>query len=291
MKRFIVACVLGFLGALSLVRADTTIDPTNFSAYAANAGWVNARGDVTNGALIGRSYCTGCLWSANCGWISLGNGPTNGWQYSNASANDWGVNHDGQGRLTGYAYGANIGWVNFEQTYGQPVIDLQTGNLSGYAYGANIGWISLSNAQAFVKTDRLDSGPDSDGDGLPDAYEYSHTNTLAALDGRFGHDADGDGVSDLQEAAADTDPFDPASRFAITGSQRLSETNRLTWTVRPTRLYRVEQTGMLTNNALWPDSGLGQMSPPFSATMTRDVVSPASTTGFYRVKVVVPLRP
>lgn len=291
MPRFMLIYFLVLMGVACLVQADTTIDSTNFCAYAANVGWVNARGDVTHGALIGRSYCTGCLWSANCGWISLGNGPTNGWLYSNASTNDWGVNHDGQGRLSGYAYGANIGWINFEQTYGQPMIDLQTGNLSGYIYGANVGWISLSNTQARVMTDRLDSGPDSDGDGLPDAYEYSHTNTLAALDGRLGHDADGDGVSDLQEAAADTDPFDNTSRLAITDSQRLSETNRLTWTIRPTRLYRVEQTTVLTNGATWSDSGLGQFLPAAGATMTRDVLSPASTTGFYRVKAVVPLSP
>ena len=53
--------------------------------------------------------------------------PTNGHAYANNSAADWGVNHDGAGRLTGYAWGANIGWVAFEQTHGQPQVDLRTG--------------------------------------------------------------------------------------------------------------------------------------------------------------------
>lgn len=288
MKRMIIMGILAVIVGVSWVQADTSINSTNFCAYAANVGWINARGDVTNGAVIGQLYCTGYLWSANCGWISLGNRPTNGWQYSNASATDWGVNHDGQGRLSGYAYGANIGWINFEQTYGQPRIDLLTGNLSGFVYGANIGWISLSNAQAFVKTDRLDAGPDSDGDGLSDAYEYRYTNNLAALSG-LGHDADGDGATDLQEAGAGTDPLNSASLFAVTAQQRLSATNRLTWTITPTRVYRIESTVTLTNNAPWSDSGLGQMLPDPGSLMTRDSVSPASTTRFYRVKAIVPL--
>jgi hypothetical protein len=75
--------------------AAATINATNRHAYGANIGWLDARGDAANGAVIGQFFCTGHVWSANCGWISLGNGPTNGWQYGNAAAADWGVNHDG----------------------------------------------------------------------------------------------------------------------------------------------------------------------------------------------------
>jgi hypothetical protein len=270
--------------------AATSIDPAHPYAYGANVGWVNFRGDVANGAVLGQSYCTGYVWSANCGWICLGNGPTNGWQYSNTAANDWGVNHDGLGNLTGYAYGANVGWIAFEQTNGLPRVDLLTGNLSGYAYGANIGWISLSNAQAFVQTDTLSPGPDTDGDGIPDPWEYRMAGNKTTLWGD-GHDADGDGASDVQEAGADTDPLDETDFLAITALHRLSDTNHLTWTIEPTRLYRLEHTAALTNGASWPDSGLGQMIPDPGATMTRGVFDPASTTRFYRVKAVVPLSP
>ena len=61
------------------------------------------------------------------------------------------MNHDGRGNLRGFAYGANIGWINFE-TNGGPKIDLLTGNLSGYIYSANCGWI-MSRAGTCYKCD------------------------------------------------------------------------------------------------------------------------------------------
>jgi len=135
MKKTLLLLLLAVLLSFNLVTAyaGTTVSATNHYAYGGNIGWIETRGDITNGAVFGQSYCTGYLWSANCGWISLGNGPTNGWQYSNTSAADWGVNNDGLGNLSGYAWGANIGWLVFEQTNGMPRIDLQTGNLE---YGA-----------------------------------------------------------------------------------------------------------------------------------------------------------
>jgi len=272
----------------SHVLADTTIDPANQYAYSANCGWINARGDVTHGAVLGQSFCTGYLWSANCGWICLGNAPSNGWQYGNAATNDWGINHDGVGHLSGYAYGANIGWINFEQTYGQPTIDLLTGNLSGYVWGANIGWISLSNAQAYVRTETLSAGPDTDGDNIPDAWEYEMAGNLSTLSGG-GHDDDGDGVSDVDEYPADTDPTEIASVLHITELARLESTNTITWTIEPTRFYHIEQSETISNGTIWTDSTLGQMTPDAATTMTRDVIDAASTTRFYSVKAVVPL--
>lgn len=279
---YIALCAVGW------VCADTTIDPSHPYAYAANAGWLNAAGDVTNGAVIGQAYCTGYVWSANCGWICLGNGPTNGWLYSNASSNDWGVNHDGAGSLSGYAYGANIGWINFEQTHGRPHIDLWNGNLDGYVWSANIGWIGLSNTYAYVRTDSLDAGPDSDGDGIPDPWEYRMGGDLPTFtDG--GHDEDADGVPDVEEYPADTDPTDPADMLAITNFQRQSDTNSLTWTIEQTRFYELQQATTLTAAAAWSDSGLGQMSPDPGPSMTREVVDPSATPRFYRVRASIPL--
>lgn len=270
--------------------AGTTIDPAHPHAYGANVGWVNARGDAANGAAIGQYYCTGSVWSANCGWIGFGSGtPANGWRYSNASADDWGVNHDGEGRLTGYAYGANIGWVSFEQTFGRPRVDLRTGNLSGYAWGANVGWIGLSNAQAYVRTETLASGPDSDNDLLPDAYEYAHTNELAALSGLAGHDADHDGATDLEEAGADTDPLDGSDFLRIVSLETVATTNRVAWTSRPTRLYRLETTNTLMGVGAWADAGPGLLGPPAVSPMMQPVSSMTETTRFYRVKAVIPL--
>ena len=146
------------VGSVASCWALTTINTTNKYAYGANVGWIDWRGDTNSGAVIGEYVCSGYIWAANVGWINLGSGaPTNGIHYLNLLANDFGVNHDGQGNLRGYAYGANIGWINFE-TNGAPKVDLKTGRLSGYAHSSNCGWISLGNAVAFVQTDTIAPG-------------------------------------------------------------------------------------------------------------------------------------
>lgn len=148
MKTHLLLCLI----IAPALRADTTIAPAAAHAYGANTGWIDTRGDVANGAVVGLQVCSGNIYSANVGWINLGDGtPVNGVQYLNNAAVDFGVNRDADGNLRGYAYGANIGWINFE-TNGAPKMDLVTGNFSGYAYSANCGWISLSNASAYVQS-------------------------------------------------------------------------------------------------------------------------------------------
>jgi hypothetical protein len=39
------------------------------------------------------------------------------------AASDYGVNVAPDGKLTGYACGANVGWINFEQIQGMPMVD------------------------------------------------------------------------------------------------------------------------------------------------------------------------
>ena len=45
--------------------------------------------------------------------------------------------------VTGYAWGENIGWINLNPHTGGVTNDGE-GNLSGYAWGENVGWISFS---------------------------------------------------------------------------------------------------------------------------------------------------
>jgi len=286
MKMRLMLLTIFFAFAMSGL-ADSTINESNKYAYAANAGWINCRGDVTNGAVIGEFVCSNYLYGANIGWIHLGDGnPTNGYQYSNISASDYGVNHDGQGNLRGYAWAGNIGWIVFE-TNGAPTIDLQTGILSGYAWGGNIGWISLSNAQAYVLTDTINTGPDLDTDGIPDMWEYQQTdgtNTLGA-----GHDEDEDGVLDVNEYVAGTDPQNSNDYLRITQIAVTSSTNaQLTWASDQTRLYRIDKSGSLTNAAGWMDSGLGLQSPDAGSTTTKTAPGEVATQRFFRVKAVRP---
>jgi hypothetical protein len=94
------------------------------------------------------------------------------------------VNVDGFGNLRGYAYGANIGWINFEAN-GAPVVNFASGNLSGYAYSANVGWISLSNAMAFVQTASLTPANDlcSGAIALTDGVVFTMNTTQATSAG------------------------------------------------------------------------------------------------------------
>jgi hypothetical protein len=279
--------ILVFL-ALSTIslQATTTINSTNHNAYGANVGWIEMRGDDDSGAIIGESYCTGYLYSANCGWICLGNTtPTNGWHYSNVSSDDWGVNHDGAGTLTGYAYGANIGWINFEQIHGNPQVDMVTGNLNGSIWSANVGWISLINAQAHVQTDTISTGPDTDADGIPDAWEYKmygKLNILSATD-----DLDSDGATDLSEYMADTDPDDATDLLEVFLDTTVG-TNTLSWATHVTRHYRLQYTDDLQDGQ-WSNSASGLLIDKSGTLSIDDTPSSDVPILFYRVKAIRPL--
>ena len=286
----IATALLVCLLALS-ASADSTINSANKYAYGANVGWLNLRGDTVNGACIGEFVCSNYLYGANIGWIHLGDGdPDNGWRYSNTSATDYGVNHDGKGHLRGYAWGANVGWIVFE-TNGDPRVDLLTGTMDGYVWGANIGWISLSNALAYVKTDRLDSRPDTNANGIPDDWEMWRVHGLGLLTATG--DFDYDNVPDVSEYASDTDPNESNDFLRITQYVQQSGTNTLvTWSSTPSRLYRLEcQTGM-TNGAPWVDSGMGLFAPDggLATYSTRNITTEGVTQKLVRVKAVRPLR-
>ena len=264
--------------------AATTIDPANKYAYAANLGWADCRGDTNSGAVIGEYVCSGNIYSANVGWISLGSGtPVNQIQYQNNSATDYGVNQDGLGNLRGYAYAANIGWLNFENT-GAPKVDLFTGNLSGSVWSANCGWISLSNSLAFVQTDTIQQGALTPR-GLPIAWllqNFGTTNVNGTAD------ADGDGVSNNDEYLAGTDPNSAASLLKITAIVRnpLANNSALNWNSVATRYYAVQTNSSLTTGA-W-----GDFSAPAILGWNNASFSDATPTNrFYRLRAYRPLTP
>ena len=222
------------------------------------------------------------------GWINLGSGnPTNGIWYSNTGTNDCGVNNDGKGNLRGYAWSPNVGWLNFENN-GAPAVDLLTGNLSGSIWVPNIGWISLSNAQAFVQTDSISPGADTNGNGIPDAWELQKVGSLGLLtaNGHYG----GKSMTDYQQYLADTDPNNPADLLTLTAIAATGPIAQVTWKSKPTRVYRIQKTGSPTNQAAWADSGLGTQQPDPTATTTRQFADPG-TQRCYRVSAMLPLSP
>ncbi len=287
------APALAFLSLLLVsasAQAQTTINATNKYAYAANLGWVNARGDVTNGVIIGEYVCSGFAYGANVGWINFGSGvASNGVYYSNSSAADFGVNQDGTGRLRGFAYGANIGWINFEDT-GNPAVNLLTGELSGYAYSANCGWISLKDTNVVVFTDAIRRGLSTAGDGIPDAWKIVNFGPGWSVDPRAlaNADPDGDGKTNLQEYREGTNPNNPNSALAITSFSKGATQVSVTWTSIPPAsgfLYVIESNPDLLPATVWTDSGLGLITPSGGPTTSRNV-NYAALQYFYRVRAL-----
>jgi len=278
-----------FVSLLASSWAATTIDLVNKYAYGANLGWMDWYADGANGAVIGDYVCMGYIYAANVGWINLGSGsPTNGIQYQNLSANDFGVNQDGLGNLRGYAWGANIGWLIFSST-GAPKVDLFTGKLGGYVWSANCGWISLSNTFAYVQTDSLWPGLLAP-DGLPIAWLLSNFGTTNV---NANADPDHDGVSNLQEYLAGTNPTNGTDYLHITAESFASggTSATLTWSSVPTRFYYIQKTPALNPPPTWFGSGLSLISPSAGSTTTRSFADTNAPMRFYRVEAVKPLSP
>jgi len=102
-------------------------------AWGANLGWINF-GCSKCGGQITDVRLTGYAWSDNYGWINLN--PTNG-----------GVKNNGEGTLSGKAFGEQLGWIDFNG-----VTISSSGSFSGTASADNGGSISFSCANCNVST-------------------------------------------------------------------------------------------------------------------------------------------
>lgn len=269
-------------------RGASTIDPSLNKGWGANIGWTNWLPSAVDGAAVGEYVCSGNVYAANVGWINLGSGsPANGIRYQNNSATDWGVNYlatlsPGVGSLRGYAYAANIGWINFEAA-GNPSVNLLNGQLFGYAYSANCGWINLGNSTVYVvKTDFIQPGADSDGDGIADAFELLNFGNLTTAGAAT--DYDGDGLTDVQEYLDATDPAATGGPLRITAFTKAASTVSLTFNSTPARVYRIEQSSSL-NPASWADAGLGAFAPDGAST-ARSLFGVTGAARFYRVRAL-----
>ncbi|MGD7651775.1 MAG: hypothetical protein ACQCXQ_01080 [Verrucomicrobiales bacterium] len=279
---------------MALALPAQTIAPSNRFAWAANLGWTDWTGGGFDGVSTGEYVCSGWIWLPNCGWLSTGDGtPADGVSYSNTSASDFGVNTTGFqledsevfAKLSGYAYGANIGWVAFETT-GNPRISLTTGEISGAVWSANCGWIDLDDAVWNLASQAIVPGEDDDSDGIADAYELENAGNLTLLTNEG--DYDRDGVSDVDEYLSGTLATDPASRFAITAISISESMVEMSWTSSLRRQYRISSSPDL-DPATWNPS-LDRIVPDGGLT-TREFAGPGDLLHFYRVEALHPLSP
>ena len=79
---------------------------------------------------------------------------------------------------------------------------------------------------------------DTDGDGLPDAYEIATWTNLTSATGAA--DSDGDGMTNAQELRAGTDPKNPASVFRLAPPGTASTDKTLSLTNFAGRTYRID---------------------------------------------------
>lgn len=283
---------MALLALANSISAQSTINLTHKYAYGANTGWLNFRPSTADGIVVGEAFLAGHIYAANFGWIHLGNGsPSNGHTYANTSAADFGVNDDGTGTLTGYAYSGNIGWVNFgwaaANDPNRPHFDLLTGQFSGYAYSANTGWINLAGN---LTTDTLAS-PDTDNDGMADAWEIQKFGNL--ITAGIGTDKDKDGQSDAAEYAADTNPNAATEHLRIISHSYNAGVTQVSLqfaTTRPTRRYQIQTSTTLLNGGVggWASSGTAFLADPGTIT-TKTISFAGGPRRFFRVVAHRPL--
>lgn len=278
-------CIPVLAAAVLTTSAQSNFDPAHAIISVESIGALHWSPTPQDGAVINQYYAAGYIYGGNIGWISLGAIPLDKFRYSNNSATDFGVNVTPAGELRGFAYGANVGWINFE-TVGNPRVDWATGRLTGRAWSANLGWIDLESGSQYLQLDSLPAPPDSDGDGLPDAWEMFHASNLTSFSATT--DRDSDRQSDLGEFLAGTNPTDPEDFLWVEVEVVSNPRNSvLQWPTKPNYIYYVDQRASF------------QVSAPWSAAVAQPVIgngSPATVTipsatnaSFYRVRAYPPL--
>ncbi len=130
----------------------------------------------------------------------------------------------------------------------QFVLKVQVGTLTFLPIEMTMAAPTIGQPAQSTRID-LTLGVDSDGDGLPDAWEEAiiamFGGTLAGITANG--DADGDGLTNLQEYLAGTLPFDPADGFRLTVTRVQSGSATLEFMAVRGRTYAIQYSTDFTN--------------------------------------------
>jgi hypothetical protein len=228
------------------------------SATTASPGfrWVDLPVNPPAQLTAGRSYRLGLLSDQEYGYILPS--PTR-FAHGSIGENYLGFGDEYPTNLLGAGV---IYLVDLAYTLGPPSIPLSvmptnSGVFSNGVWAGTIALLEPANnaivtaidAQQFSgfsnPFDVLAGGPgDTDGDGLPDAWEDAHQfDRLNPNDAQL--DADGDGLSNLREYLAGTDPRDPASVLRVAGLEVRGSDVRVTFRAVPGKTYQLERAAAL----------------------------------------------
>jgi hypothetical protein len=126
--------------------------------------------------------------------------------------------------------------------------------------------------------------PDSDGDGMPNAWETSNGLSTSVNDAAA--DKDTDGQSNLAEYRAGTNPGDSRSALKIlSAAAALDGRISIAWAAVPGRAYRVMRSASLTNWAEVP--GTRRIATGAIESVTFTDPAPGSLRAFFRVELMV----
>jgi len=141
----------GFARCFGVAGKVGGILPGQSHAWGENVGWIDFRSAEAD-LRVGGNILAGWIRVENLGWVHLGNGqPADGRSYSNRHGHDYGVNNDGRGNLSGWAWSETVGWISFDG-----VAIGGDGTFSGCAASENAGRIEFQSddsAGYLVRTD------------------------------------------------------------------------------------------------------------------------------------------
>jgi len=123
---------------------------------------------------------------------------------------------------------------------------------------------------------------DTDGDGLPDDWEFEHFGNFTIADPNADSDVPPDGFSNLEEFLAGTDPNDSNSILWVEMEPLGNGDFQITWLGAPNRFYTIERSANLLTGYAPTATGIPTASP-FNTYV--DSPDPGEANYFYRILV------